>query len=498
MDCSGDEDNSLFGFSVATAGDVNSDGYSDIIVGAGLHDSGAGSGADRGRAYVYLGSPSGPATTATWIGSGDENIAYYGYSVATAGDVNGDGYSDICVGAYRHDAGAGLDANRGRAYVYFGSPSGPVTAPAWTGSGDQDGAFYGSSVATAGDVNGDGYSDIIAGASYHDSGAGSGADRGEAYVYLGSSSGPETTPAWTGSGDDDLALFGWSVATAGDVNGDGYSDMIVAAPGHNAGAGPGATRGRAYVYFGSPSGPATTAAWTGSGDQDGATFGFSVATAGDVDGDGYSEIIVGAPGHNADCSGMVFRGRAYVYFGSAAGPATTEAWTGSGDEDEALLGSSVATAGDVNSDGNSDIIVGAYAHDAGAASNAIAGRVYVYLGFSSSLFSENFGDGILSTMWTYEKPEWSEVDGDLMATPVKKKAIAIASPAFAGCSICTVEAGMSTKGSSNKVWLYGWRMDKDNVVEVLIKKKTTNGFCVNESTAQSLKKILDQQPLIRI
>src|SRR5204863_28187 len=110
-----------FGGFVATAGDVNGDGYSDIIVGAYGHDGGGGAGAYRGRAYVYLGSASAPAATPPWTGSGDENGAYFGFPVATAGDVNGDGYSDVIVGAYVHDAGGGADANRGRAYVFYGN-----------------------------------------------------------------------------------------------------------------------------------------------------------------------------------------------------------------------------------------------------------------------------------------------------------------------------------------------------------------------------------------
>ncbi len=88
------------------------------------------------------------------------------------------------------------------------------------------------------------------------------------------------------------------------------------------------------------------------------------------------------------------------------------------------------------------------------------------------LLCDDFEDGILSTMWTYEKPAWSESGGDLIGAPVKKKAIAIATPIFAGCSGCTVQAGVSTTGGIfGKVWLYGWRVNKDNVVEVLMKEE---------------------------
>ena len=113
--------NDYFGTSVSTAGDLNGDGYSDVIVGANFNDAG---GADAGRAYIYFGGASMNTTadvTLTGAAAGD----YFGWSVSTAGDVNGDGYSDVIVGAYLNDAG-GADA--GRAYIYFGGASMDNTA----------------------------------------------------------------------------------------------------------------------------------------------------------------------------------------------------------------------------------------------------------------------------------------------------------------------------------------------------------------------------------
>ena len=382
---SGDEDGAVFGFAVATAGDVNGDGYADVVVGAYWHDAGAGAGADRGRAYVYLGSSSGLVASPAWTGSGDENAADFGCSVATAGDVNGDGYSDLIVGAFKHDANAGANADRGRAYAYHGSASGPAAGATWTGSGDENGAQFGLSVATAGDVNGDGYSDVVVGAPAHDAGAGAGADRGRAYVYLGSAAGLAAIPAWIGSGDENAASFGYSVGTAGDVNGDGYADLIVGAYAHDAGAGAGANRGRAYLYLGSPSGLVTTPAWTGDGDENSAFFGIAVATAGDVNGDSYADVVVGAYAHDAGAGPGADRGRAYVYLGSASGLAVTPAWSAEGDENGAVFGRAVAGAGDVNGDGYSDVLVGAHQHDAGAGLNANRGRAYLYLGSASGL-----------------------------------------------------------------------------------------------------------------
>jgi len=111
---------------VATAGDVNGDGFSDVVIGAWSHPAGGPIGANRGRAYVYVGSVNGIATSPAWFGTGNEDLAYYGWCVASAADVDGDGYADVLVGAQGHDDGAGLDADRGRAYLYHGNGEGQI------------------------------------------------------------------------------------------------------------------------------------------------------------------------------------------------------------------------------------------------------------------------------------------------------------------------------------------------------------------------------------
>jgi uncharacterized repeat protein (TIGR01451 family) len=359
----------FLGCSVATAGDVNGDGYSDVIVGAYAYDNGQ---TNEGRAYVYLGSAAGLASSAAWTAESDQEEANFGFAVATAGDVNGDGYSDVIVGAHVYDNG---QWHEGRAYVYLGSASGLGTTAAWMAESDQVNGYFGDSVATAGDVNGDGYSDVIVGAPMYDNGQ---VDEGRAYVYLGSASGLAGTAAWTAESNQVDAYLGYSVATAGDVNGDGYSDVIVGAPDYDNVEN---MEGRAYVYLGSASGLGSTPAWTAESNQGGAQFSRSVATAGDVNGDGYSDVIVGAFGYD---NGELNEGMAFVYLGSATGLGTTADWTAESNQVDAYLGFSVATAGDVNGDGFSDVIVGASNYSNGQTNE---GRAYVFCGGPDGLAS---------------------------------------------------------------------------------------------------------------
>jgi len=261
---------------------VNGDGYSDVIVSAPYYDNAE---TDEGRAYVYHGSAGGLATAPAWMAESNQAGAAFGGSVATAGDVNGDGYSDVIVGASRYDNG---QTDEGRAYVYHGSAAGLAAAHAWTADGNQTGAHFGHALGTAGDVNGDGFSDIIVGAPLFTSAE---ADEGWAFAYLGSASGLAASPAWTEERNQAYAQFGISVGTAGDVNGDGYSDVIVGASRYDNAQ---TDEGRAYVYHGSVAGLAITPTWTVEINQGNAEFGIAVATAGDVNGDGFSDVIVGA------------------------------------------------------------------------------------------------------------------------------------------------------------------------------------------------------------
>ncbi|MFN0243774.1 MAG: integrin alpha [Planctomycetota bacterium] len=387
-----DQASAFLGWSVATAGDVNGDGYSDVIVGAYGFDNGQ---TDEGRAFVYLGSATGLATSPAWTTESNQANAQLGWSgsIATAGDVNGDGYSDVIVGAFLFDNG---ETNEGQAAVYLGSATGLAVSPAWTAESNQAGGEFGKGVTTAGEVNGDGYSDVIVGAPSFDNGQ---SNEGRAFVYLGSASGLATSPAWTAESNQSSANFGTSVAPAGDVNDDGFGDVIVGSPGSSNGQG---SEGRAFVYLGSAAGLGTSAAWTAESNQSSAQLGFSVSTAGDVNGDGYGDVIVGAWLFD---NGQTDEGRAFVYLGSASGLATSAAWTAESDQAGAYFGMSVSTAGDVNGDGYTDVLVGAPPFSNGQSAE---GRAFVYLGSAMGLAT--------GAAWTAESDQAIVAFGQSVAT----------------------------------------------------------------------------------
>ncbi|MBZ0268671.1 integrin alpha, partial [bacterium] len=344
----GNQANANLGYSVAAAGDVNGDGFTDLIIGARGYDSGQ---ADEGRAYLYLGSASGPEPVAVWSAESDQLLAFLGSSVASAGDVDGDGYADVLVGAPSYD-GAAL--NGGRVYLYRGAPAGPAAAPDQIIDGTQASATFGCCVARAGDVNGDGYDDVIIGARGWD---GAEMNAGRAVVHHGGPAGLDSLPSWTLDGTQDNEALGWSVAGAGDVNGDGYADVIVGAFFHDGALD---DEGAAWIYPGSATGVESTPIWFARGGQAGATFGWSVAGAGDVNGDGYADVVVGARYFDGALSN---EGRAFVFLGAASGMDSTAARTADGGQANAYFGWSVASAGDVNGDGFADVVVGAYQAD---------------------------------------------------------------------------------------------------------------------------------------
>ena len=271
-----------YGWYISNAGDINADGYDDVVVGADWYDNGQ---SNEGAVFVHMGSATGLGTTPAAILESNQVEANMGRSVSRAGDVNNDGYDDIIVSSWLYDPGV---TNAGRVYIYHGSASGINTTPAKTIDGNQFGANFGNCVSAAGDVNNDGYDDVVVGAWLYDAGQ---TDEGRVYVFLGSSTGITTPAVVILEGNQEFAHFGNSAAGAVDVNADGYDDIVVAADRFDGGL---SNEGKVLVYHGTATGINPIPAKEIEGNQDNANFGSEVASAGDVNNDDYDDIIVGS------------------------------------------------------------------------------------------------------------------------------------------------------------------------------------------------------------
>jgi hypothetical protein len=376
----GDQDGAQLGYSVRGAGDVNGDGYDDVIAGAPGFDpiipfcvpieqcriSNAG------VARIYHGSNTGLSFSANTTLGGPGIAEYqFGYSVAGAGDVNGDGYGDVIVGAPFASSGPASD---GRALLYLGSPDGVNPTPIWFKNGGQANARLGAAVASAGDVNGDGRSDVIIGADGYNNGDGA------AFVYLGQPGGLAANPVRTYLGATSSS-FGTAVGTAGDVNRDGFADVIVGAPTFSFDPEFEPHWGRVTVYHGSSNGPNAAPNTTLLGDFPALAphrFGSGVAGAGDVNGDGYGDVIVGDQWWTGEEVGFA-QGKAWVFHGGPSGISNTPARTFQDCPHSFCdFGRDVAGAGDFDGDGFSDVLIGAYRYQSDG------GAVFLHLGNGGS------------------------------------------------------------------------------------------------------------------
>ena len=343
----GDSQTDFFGHSVSGAGDVNGDGFDDLIVGAWGDDN---SGSQSGSARVV----SGQDGSILYTFDGDSAYDYFGFSVSGAGDVNGDGYADVIVGAFADDNNG---PESGSARVFSGQDGSIL----YTFDGDSPNDRFGVSVSGAGDVNGDGYDDVIIGANFDDN---NGFNSGSARVF----SGVDGSVLYTFNGDSSKDVFGWSVSGAGDVNGDGFADLVVGAPGDDNN---GSQSGSARVV----SGQDGSTLYTFDGDSPGDVFGWSVSGAGDVDRDGYADLIVGSGADYTRVFSGVDGSILYTF-----------------DVNSHFFGTdvSVSGAGDVNGDGFDDLIVGGNAGSCGG-----AGSAQVFSGVNGNLLHTFCGDSYL-------------------------------------------------------------------------------------------------------
>ena len=348
----GDSTGDHFGKSVSGAGDVNGDGFDDLIVGAIGDDN---NGMSSGSARVF----SGVDGTVLYTFYGDSPSDRFGASVSGAGDVNGDGFSDVIVGAVGDDPNGVWS---GSARVFSGLDGSILH----TFDGDSKNDYFGYSVSGAGDVNVDGYEDMIVGAPFDKK-----LDKGSAWVF----SGRDGSVLYTFYGAA-MDWFGISVSGAGDVNGDGLADLVVGAL---LGDHLGVNNGLARVF----SGKDGSVLYTIGGESDGDAFGNSVSGAGDVNGDGYPDLIIGAP---ADDNKGPSAGSARV----CSGLNGTEIYTFDGDYWSDEFGDSVSGAGDVNDDGYADLIVGTgWAREARVFSGKDGSVLYTFGGAAETFFGNS-------------------------------------------------------------------------------------------------------------
>jgi hypothetical protein len=328
-----------FGESVSSAGDVNGDGYDDVIVGAPPYQN------LTGRAYIFFGGEILNNVADVTL-TGTSTNQYFGESVSSAGDVNGDGYEDVIVGEPEYFN----SPSPGKAYIFFGGVTmNNIVDVTLTGEAVND--YFGRSVSSAGDVNGDGLDDVITGA------RGPGSGRGKAYIFYGGIN-MNNTPDVIMIGEAIDNYFGTSVSSAGDLNGDGFSDVII-------GADYASLTGKAYIFFGGAA-MNNIADVTLTGEAVNNFFGHSVSSAGDVNGDGFDDVIVGAYQYSSNT------GRAYIYFGGAVMNNSADVIL-TGESANNQFGLSVSAAGDVNDDGFADVIIGANFA-------SLTGKAYVYFG----------------------------------------------------------------------------------------------------------------------